>query len=265
MTLTFLRLAVPVLYAVGALGYMLAFARNTDRLYNWVRPALVFGVLSHLLLFCALFLDRGHFPASTVFEGMVFSSLALSVFYFGMERAYREISYGAFLWPVNLLVAAGAVGMLGRGDALPRAMVSPYFVYHVTFFFLAYACFVFSFVVSIMYLLQYRAIASRRLGSFFHRLPALDVLDHSIMRADAIGLGLLLMGLALGYVWLEFAPGAGVKVPAKAAFAILTAGVYFSEHVLRNGKGWSGRRACYLSMLGFAMVLLTLVVGRHGY
>jgi ABC-type transport system involved in cytochrome c biogenesis permease subunit len=261
--LNLLRVLVPSLYAAGACGYLAAFARNKP-LYSWVRPTLLWGIAAHVGLFAALYAVRGHFPASTVFEGLVFSSLAVSMFHFGMERAHGEAAFGAFLWPVNLALTCVAVLFLDRGEPLPRALVSPYFVYHVTAFFVAYACFLFSFAVSVMYLLQYRAIATRTLGPLYHRMPSLDVMDRSIMRADAIGLGLMLMGLALGYVWLELS-ASSTTVTMKAGFAILTSIAYFSEHILRNGQGWTGRRTCYISMVGFVLVILTLLVGRHGY
>jgi ABC-type uncharacterized transport system permease subunit len=83
---------------------------------------------------------------------------------------------------------------------------------------------------------------------------------------DAMGLGLILLGIITGFLWLEaFNMAASANIPVKAGFIILTFIVYLSEHLLRINKGWKGQRACLISIAGFLLVLCTLIVGRHGY
>lgn len=261
-----LRFIVPLVYALTAAGYLSAFIRDTKSIYRRIQPALVLGITLHALLLVLFGVSEGRFPFATVFEGLFFCSLGVSVLYFSMERGLHEPSFGAFLWPVNFILSATSALLLDKGHALPRAMMTPYYVFHVAFFFMAYACFFFSFTVSVMYLLQHRQIRGHRLGPIFQRLPSLSAMDRAIMRCDALGLGLFLLGFVMGYVWLELVLGpTATRMGVKIGFAGLMGVVYLAEHILRIGKGWQGARTSMMSIAGFVTVVMTLLAGRHGF
>src|SRR5262249_1233126 len=95
---------------------------------------------------------------------------------------HRERAMGAVLIPV-LVVAplagrplpeAGAAG--STASAAARGTHGSVFAFHVTLAILAYAAFTFSFVLSILYLIQDRQIRHHRTGLLFSRLPALEVI-----------------------------------------------------------------------------------------
>jgi HemX protein len=176
-----------------------------------------------------------------------------------------EHRYGALALPVNFLVLTAGSALLGRGSALPPAFVSEFFVAHALTTFSAYACFFLSFVLSIMYVTQHRQIKDRQLGPLFQRLPALSIMDDSVMRIDAVGAGLLLFGIVAGGFWIPAVPG-DFEIPvAKIIFAVLTLTIYCTELGLRIWRGKRGIVPCVISMLGFLFVLFTLSVGSHGY
>jgi ABC-type uncharacterized transport system permease subunit len=130
---------------------------------------------------------------------------------------------------------------------------------------MAYACFFFSFNISVMYLLQHHQIKNRHLGAIFQRLPSLDSMDTTVTRTDALGLGFFCIGLVSGYLWMDSIAVSGNTMNIKIGFSILVFIAYLAEHLLRIGKGWKGKRACVISIAGFILVLCTLLIGRHGY
>jgi ABC-type transport system involved in cytochrome c biogenesis permease subunit len=260
-----LRVVVPALYGAVAVGYGIEFIKNRTVHLPWTLPLFFAGIALHGLLFVVLFVQEGHLPFDTIFRGMLFMALVIALFYAGIERFLGQIRYGAFIMPVNAGFTALASVWLNNGVPLPRSLHSAYFFVHTSLLFLAYACFILSFVISLMYLLQYREITRHRIGPLFKRLPSLDEMDQSIMRLDALGLGLLVFGLVTGFLWLEMAVGTPIRLTVKIALAGSTAMLYLSEHLLRIGKGWNGQRAAIISIIGFAAVLLTALAGRHGY
>jgi ABC-type uncharacterized transport system permease subunit len=136
---------------------------------------------------------------------------------------------------------------------------------HTWILFASYTCFLLSAITSVMYLVQHHLIRSRSLGSFYERLPALEIMDQVIMRSDALGAALLLIGIVMGFLLIN---STGIKPPnlnIKISFAMLAAVTYACEHILRVGIGWKGQRACYVSIFGFSLILLTLLAGRHGF
>jgi HemX protein len=264
--LNILRFAVPALYAAVSLGYGVAFLRNQPAPFRWSKRLFIAGVVLHTLLVCCLALQQKTFPFETVYKGMFLGSWVMAILLLAGLRTLKETAFGAFLFPAIFALTSVAVIFLNQGIPLPRLMRSYYFVTHVSLLFTAYACFFLSFVISIMYLLQHHAIRSHSLGHFlYQRLPSLETMDHAVMQADALGLFLLFMGIIMGLLWLHVSAAPASVIMLKIGFTILTAIVYLSEHVLRIGKGWEGQRASALSILGFALVIGTLMVGRHGY
>lgn len=260
-----LRIFVPTAYGFAAAGAVYEFARNRSKHLVWTIPMLATAIALHGILFAALFVREGQLPFDTIFRGMLFVALIISLFYMGIERYLGQIRYGAFILPVNFGFTAFASALIDNGIPLPQSLHSAYFMVHTTLLFLAYACFILSFVISLMYLLQYREIKQRRLSGLFKRLPSLDEMDQSIMRLDGLGLGLLVFGTATGFLWLEMVLGEPMRLTAKIALSALTAMIYLFEHFMRIGKGWNGQRAALISMAGFAAVIITMLAGRHGY
>jgi hypothetical protein len=85
------------------------------------------------------------------------------------------------------------------------------------------------------------------------------------MRLDALGLGLLLLGIIMGFLWLYVGMGVPGRMSMKIGFILLTAVTYLAGHLLRIGRGWKGQKACFISIAGFILVICTLLVGQHGY
>jgi ABC-type uncharacterized transport system permease subunit len=262
---TGLRILVPAIYLLVVVGYVAEFIRNRTSHFSWTVPVLVTGIFFHIVFFISLYVNHYTLPYDTVFRGLLFVGLLVSVLYLGMEHLLGEIRYGALLFPlIFVITAVGAAGM-NSADSLPKPLHSIYFVIHTSALFLAYACFLLSFVISCMYQMQYREIRNHRLGGLFKRLPALADMDRAVARVDALGLSLLIIGIAGGFLWMEIGLGQPVRLALKIALTGLTATVYLTEHLLRIGKGWDGQRACTISIVGFLFVIITLLAGRHGY
>jgi ABC-type uncharacterized transport system permease subunit len=260
-----LRILVPLLYGAVAAGYVVEFYQNRDRHFSWTTIFFIIGIAFHLLLLFVLFLVQNRLPYDTGFKGLLFVAFMVSLLFFWMDHFLGEIRYGAFLFPVIFAVTGMASAFLNRGIPLPKQLLSFYFVVHATLLFLAYSCFLLSFVIASMYLLQHRQIKSHHLGGLFKRLPSLSDMDESVMRVDALGLGLLILGIATGFLWMEIVVGVPARISLKIGLSSLVVIAYLTEHLLRIGKGWNGQRACLISVIGFAFVLVTLLAGRHGY
>jgi ABC-type transport system involved in cytochrome c biogenesis permease subunit len=260
-----LRFAVPLLYLIAAAGYAIAFVKNERMTYAWVRAVFALALGLHCVMLAVYGREQGRFPFATVYEGLAFCSLLLALLYYGVEQALKETVYGACILPANALLSATGMALLGRGTPLPPALVSPFFAAHTSLMFCAYACFFISAAIAVMYLLLHHEIKSRRIGSFFKRLPALEDMDMAVMRIDALGLGFLLLGTVIGYLWAEAKLGDYSMIVVKIGLVLVVMTVYVAEHLLRIGRGWKGQAPCLLSIAGFGLVLVTLAVGQHGY
>jgi ABC-type transport system involved in cytochrome c biogenesis permease subunit len=117
--------------------------------------------------------------------------------------------------------------------------------------------------------LLFKEIKAKHLGFFYARLPSLQVLDNMNQRAIVIGWIFLTIGIIVGVVWAAQARGGyGATDPRVQAMSLLDPKifvalvcwfVYSFELFAARRIGWGGRRAAYLSALGFAIVLLNFV------
>jgi ABC-type transport system involved in cytochrome c biogenesis permease subunit len=120
--------------------------------------------------------------------------------------------------------------------------------------------------VGITYVLQFKEIKAKDLGFFYERLPSLNILDEMNLRAVKIGWVFLTIGLITGGIWASQLQPSGDSGPSsmsladpKIFVAMLCWGVYSFELYAQRAIGWRGRRAAWLSAVGFAIVLLNFV------
>jgi ABC-type transport system involved in cytochrome c biogenesis permease subunit len=188
----------------------------------------------------------------------------LALAYLYTEMTTDERAMGAFILP--LAVALQTIPAL-RSQVEVRSAVlqGPLFGIHVSSLMFAYASFALAGVIGITYVLLFKEIKAKHLGFFYARLPSLQVLDRMNQRAIAIGWLFLTIGLVVGAVWAGRAPGYDPRVQAmslqdpKIFVAVVCWAVYSFEAFAARRIGWGGRRAAYLSALGFAIVLLNFV------
>jgi ABC-type transport system involved in cytochrome c biogenesis permease subunit len=114
--------------------------------------------------------------------------------------------------------------------------------------------------------LLFKEIKAKHLGFFYTRLPSLQVLDAMNGRAVVVGWLFLTCGLAVGIVWAsQIAGSPDPRAQAmrmgdpKIVIAMICWLTYSFALFARRAIGWSGRRAAYLSAIGFVIVLLNFL------
>jgi ABC-type transport system involved in cytochrome c biogenesis permease subunit len=130
---------------------------------------------------------------------------------------------------------------------------------HVTLSMLGTVGFAVAFVAGVMYLIQDGLLKSKRFNVLYSKLPALDFLDELNQQSIVFGFPLLTLGIVTGAISAEFARGAYVNWNPEQTWAIVTWLFYFVVLVGRLTVGWRAKRAAYLTIIGFACVILTLV------
>jgi ABC-type transport system involved in cytochrome c biogenesis permease subunit len=147
-------------------------------------------------------------------------------------------------------------------------LMSAWFGVHVSSLLFAYASFALACVIGVTYVLLFKEIKAKHLGFFYARLPSLDVLDTMNLRAVTIGWVFLTLGVIVGWVWASQARAGGSSDPRLQAMslqdpkifvALLCWAVYSFELYAGRAIGWRGRRAAWLSAVGFAIVLLNFL------
>lgn len=268
---TFAYLITMVLYF-----YYLFFRSKTLGII--IRAATIIALLIHttglgLRWYESYQLGYGHIPLSNMYEALVSMSWCIVLVLILMEQKFKTETMGAFVLPIASLAmayASMAPNVRDEIEPLIPALQSNWLTYHVMTCFLGYAAFAVSFGASVAYLIKNKdapPTTEEDAGS----LPALEMLDELIYKANAVGFLLLGIGIITGAVWANYAWGSYWSWDPKETWSLITWLIYAAFLHARLTRGWRGRRTAILSILGFCGVLFTffgvnyVLSGLHSY
>ena len=219
-------------------------------------------------------MGMGHAPLSNLYESVVFFAWTIILIFAIVDMKYRYRVIGAFVVPFALLGMAWAQLGLNSGiEPLVPALQSNWLLYHVITCFLGYAAFAVACGVSIMYLIATLSTVPKegeRTG-VLAMFPPDRVLDHINYKAIMIGFPLLTLGIITGAAWANYAWGTYWSWDPKETWSLIVWFVYAAFLHARLTRGWVGRRAAWLSIIGFAATIFCylgvnlLLSGLHSY
>lgn len=220
-------------------------------------------------------LGRGHAPLSNLFESVVFFSWTIILIFLILDFKYKYRAVGFFVVPFALLGMAWAQLGLDSGiEPLVPALQSNWLLYHVITCFLGYAAFAVACGLSIMYLIRERqedSSAGSPAGGIISMFPSIKVLDDLNYKAIMIGFPLLTLGIVTGAAWANYAWGTYWSWDPKETWSLIVWFVYAAFLHARITRGWVGRRAAILSVVGFAATIFCylgvnlFLSGLHSY
>jgi ABC-type uncharacterized transport system permease subunit len=254
------------LYGVALAAYVWHFARRSTAVGRAATTVLVFAALSHTFVIGMQTVEYGHVPMGGPTSAISTFVWLLALAYLYTEMTTEERGMGIFILPllVALQVIPASVPGIEKRSAV---LAGPLFDIHVSSLLFAYASFALACVIGITYVLLFKEIKAKHLGIFYARLPSLQALDRMNQRAIVIGWVFLTIGMVAGVVWTAQGRAYGQTTQFQAMslqdpkifVALVCWAVYSFEVFAARRIGWGGRRAAYLSALGFAIVLLNFV------
>jgi ABC-type uncharacterized transport system permease subunit len=258
--------AVPLaLYAIACVRYAMQFSSRTLNTSRAASTWLIMAAFAHTFIIGMETMRVGHVPFAGATSAISTFVWLLALSYLYIEFTTGERSMGVFILP--LLAALQVIPVVNpmteeRSPLLEGAL----FGVHVSSLLFAYASFALACVLGITYVLQFKEIKAKDLGFFYDRLPPLQVLDEMNLRAVKIGWVFLTIGLIVGAIWAsQIRPSGDLRVNAmtladpKIFIAVLSWAVYSFELYAQRAIGWRGRRAAWLSAVGFGIVMLNFV------
>ena len=256
-----------LLYLVAGVAYAVHFARRDAGVGRAATASLLVAGLVHTFVIGMQTMELHHIPFASL--PTVVSTLAwlLTLSYLYLEITTEERAMGVFILPIILALQTISVFSTGVESTDP-VLDSPWFWVHVASLLCAYASFALAGMLGLTYMLQFKEIKKKHLGYFYTRLPSLQILDVMNARAVTVGWAFLTVGVIVGIIWATQAQAAVPEDPRAQAFSIgdpkifvtvLTWAIYSFAVVARRTMGWHGRRAAWLSALGFAIVMLSFL------
>jgi len=192
----------------------------------------------------------GHGPLANMYEFSMAFAFGVLVSYLWFERKYHQRVLALVALPVALAMLLYAKTIPATIDPLVPALQNNLLLtVHVAVAIIAYGSFAIAFAASVLYLVQPEG---GRWG-----LPKPQVLDEIGYRAVVIGFPFLTLTIILGAVWANTAWGTYWSWDPKETASLVTWFIYGAYLHARVMRGWRGKRAAWLLVLGFAATLFT--------
>ena len=216
--------------------------------YGTLLVYLGLAFVSASLLFRTIASGRG--PFANMYEFSVAFAWGILVVYAHFERRYKERALGLVALPIALALLGYAMTIPSAIDPLVPALQNNLLLsVHVAVAIVAYGTFSISFAAAILHLIQ---------GENGRRsLPSRELLDEISYKAVVIGFPFLTLTIALGAVWADLAWGTYWSWDPKETASLVTWLIYGSYLHARVIRGWRGKRATWLLVLGFGATLFT--------
>jgi ABC-type uncharacterized transport system permease subunit len=169
----------------------------------------------------------------------------------GCRRRFRLLGLAVMPLAAVLLALARVGGGTGTGSTSGAG--NAFLALHVGLVLAAFAGFTLAAALSALYLWQERRLKRREASILRVAVPPLASLERLAARTIAVALPALAVGVVVG---LARVARTDTQLDAVMAVTFLTMGVYGAYIGLRSLLGWQGRRAAYVALLGFLLVIL---------
>lgn len=260
MTINWLYDVTISLYALSVCGYFIDFLENNrkvNRMAFWLL-SIVWLLQSSIFLLKAY--SVGEFPILTTTDGLFFLSWILVTFSLLINRLLRVDFFvlftnliGFIIMSINLFKPKEHIS-----DVLAQHLMSDLLVIHITIAFVAYAAFTISFILSMMYLIEYNMLKKKKWGKRLARFGSLSKIEQLSSWCNLVGVPLLLISLVLGVI-RAYSVIAGFNwFDPKVILSFIIFGVYSLYLYQRLGENVHGKPLIYWNTVGFLLLLINV-------
>ena len=239
-----------------------AVTLNTWLKKSWLQKAsLVLTAGSTLLMLVQLIVrmsQTGSLPVNSVYEFLLLLSFALLAFSVFWLVKIKLTVVGAFILAVATVLLGVSFGLSDAVTPLMPALQSRWRVIHVLTAIVSYSAFAVDFGLAVFYVISIpRKIPAAELPA--EKAERASFLEKLMFDSVVVGFIFLTLLLITGSIWAEDAWGAWWSWDPKETWALITWIIYAVYMHLHSKPAWKGHKGCYLSIIGFACVLFTLL------
>jgi ABC-type transport system involved in cytochrome c biogenesis permease subunit len=245
-----------VLYAAGALHALLHAVFRKSSLSALSLGATLLGFAFHTAALALRWSEAGHFPAVGLRDAASLLAWAIVLVFLLVHAITRVEAASVFAYPFvfALLFVANLAADSERTDPVLRSLYLPV---HVVLAVFGYGALFVAFTMGALYLAQERELLARSPRRFYYLIPSLERSDTIGGQSVQGGFGFLTLAIVTGFLWNHSLQGRYWTGDPKEWAALVAWGIYVTILVARWRWGWGGRRAAWLQVAGFTVVVFT--------
>lgn len=211
------------------------------------------GFVLHTVYLAVRYIISGQAPVFSMHEATSFfawSILSVSIF---INYFYRTkiLNFGIILSFLLMFISA----FFSRSIPIIKPELrSPLIDLHAILALFGIALFSIAFIFSILYLIQEKAVKSKKFGGFEKILPSLEILDRMNYRLIFWGFPVYTVALLCGLI--KYLHLGGIVFDPKQVCSFITWIVYLAIFYLMVKGDWRKKKAAYLTIIGFLLVII---------
>lgn len=225
---------------------------------------IVAGVSIQTIYIGLRWMEAGRAPFSNMFESLVLFGWTVSVVYLLLRIRAKLPWLAAASAALSGLALAHASTFESAIRPLMPALQSNWLSFHVMTCFLGYGAFAISSLAAVGFLIATRQASAAQ-------VETRKTLETIVSQTISFGFLFLTLGILTGAVWANSAWGTYWSWDPKETWSLITWFIYAAFLHFNFMRGWRGRRAAWISIIGFLSVLFTyygvnfLLSGLHSY
>jgi HemX protein len=247
-----------LIYGLSLVGYFIDFIQHN----RWVNK-FAFWLLGVVWVIQTIFLlsevvFEATFPIFTIYDSLFLYSWVLVTFSLVINKLFSihfivffTNVFGFFILLLYISTKAQE-HMQQRGIELVNELL----ITHITLAIISYGFFTVSFLLSIMYIVQYQLLKQKKGLKWMWRFGDLKRLDFYSFMAITLGIPLLLIAIILGVVWAKVANAEFYWFDLKTVGSMFVLATYILYLLLRLIKGYQGKAIAVYNTAAFLILLI---------
>jgi cytochrome c-type biogenesis protein CcsB len=242
-------------------GFIVYLTRQREKVFLLSCITLFAGFIFHTLFLVSRYYYLGVAPVISLKSSLSFFAWCITGVYLIFHMRFRLRVLGSFVAPLTAVLMIISSVIPGVESGVNPILRSVWFLIHVVTIFIGNGIFAITFISAVMYLIQEGQIKRKTLGSFYKRLPSLEILDSINHHSVLYGFPFLTIGMITGAIYAQNALGSYWRWDPKEVWTLITWLGYAMLLHERLAVGWRGRRAAIMSIICFSMLIFTFLAG----
>ncbi|SCY86602.1 cytochrome c biogenesis protein CcsA [Desulfoluna spongiiphila] len=258
-------------YLASAVAYLLYLFFQKEKVQEAGYLLFGAGFAVHTISLVVTSVQTGYLPVHNLRETLGLAAWAVALVFLFLRARYRIKVMGVYAAPLALLAYTAALRVPDLPPTQPEAVYANFWFFaHVITIFVGEAALAMACGAGILYILQENAIKEKKRGFFYRRLPSLEQLDDMGYASIIVGFSALTLGLVTGLLYSKIIWHRFISWDPKEVWSGISWVIYAVLLHERLVGGMRGRKAAWLAIAGFAVLLFTLfgvnffMEGHHG-
>ncbi|MDC3412489.1 cytochrome c biogenesis protein [Aquibacillus sp. 3ASR75-11] len=247
-----------MIYGISVMSYFIDFIqhnRKANQIAFWLLSMV--WILQTFFLLYQVFVTS-NFPVLTLSDSLYVYAWILVTFSLFINRFFRIDFLVFFTNLLGFFVMLLHVMLAANNELTEQGirLVSEILIAHITLALISYGFLTFSFILSLMYLVQYKLLKEKKGYKWLVRLGDLEKLDYYSFVVILLGVPMLLLSVILGVVWGYTSDAEFYWYDFKTIGSFVVLVVYFIYLFLRVIKRYQGRSISLFNTAAFLFLLV---------